>query len=186
MTNPNASDETLALNWEGRGRPDDMPDLDWLVAMEEIRLLKARRDRYVDANDWDALEAVHAPDHVSYGPDGGVWTSAAEMIRNVKLAMPDWTIMHASFDAEIVFDTPTKARGIWAMIDSSVGHATPEGGKDGWKILFGYYYETYEKREGRWLFTSRRWHRHFGVTNGGIIESDERPKGAEGFSKQLR
>ena len=174
------------LNWEGRGRPDDMPDLEWLVAMEEIRLLKARRDRYVDANDWPAVETLHAPDHVSYGPNGDVWTSAAEMIKNVKLAMPDWTIMHASFDAEIVFDTRTLARGIWAMLDSSVGHEAPTGGADGWRILFGYYYETYEKRDGRWLFTSRRWHRHFGVTSEGAIAATERPKGAAGFTKKLR
>ena len=75
---------------EQRSRPDGMSDLEWLVALEEIRQLKARRDRYLDAHDWDAYEALHAPDHVSqHAPDpstgleGEPWTSAAEMMRNM-------------------------------------------------------------------------------------------------------
>ena len=69
---------------EPQGRPQGMSDIEWLVALEEIRQLKARRDRYVDAHDWAALEALHAPDHVSHhasgaAPGGGVRRS--ELLR---------------------------------------------------------------------------------------------------------
>lgn len=107
---------------EKQGRPETMSDMDWLVALEEIRQLRARRDRYVDAHDWDAYEALHAPDHVSDhrgGLDGvaSAWTSAAEMIENLRSnrVMNEGVTVHHSYDPEIIFETPTKARGIWAM-----------------------------------------------------------------------
>jgi hypothetical protein len=185
MSNPAEPADPLKLAWEGRGRPDDMPDLDWVVALEEIRLLKARRDRYTDACDWTALEALHAPEHVSV-LDGKSMNSASEMIRTIRPLMEGRTIMHASCDSEIVFDTPTSVRGIWAVVDSSVANPSAAGGDDMWKILFGYYYETYEKRNGRWLFTSRRWHCHFGVTSDGPVLATERPKDSRGFAPGLR
>ena len=76
-------------------RPADMSDLEWLVALEEIRQLKARRDRYVDAHDWDAYQALHAPDHISYHAavpgqaEPVAWTTSEEMIRNVKHIMTE-------------------------------------------------------------------------------------------------
>jgi hypothetical protein len=137
-----------------------MSDLEWLVALEEIKQLKARRDRYVDSHDWEAYESLHAPDHVSHNDGYPPWTSAAEMVKNVKAIMRDTITAHHSYDAEIIFDSPTKARGIWAMLDASV---SSDSGENKWGIVFGYYYESYEKRDGRWLFTSRRWQRYIGT-----------------------
>ena len=55
---------------EANGRPETMSDIEWLVAIEEIKQLKARRDRYCDAHDWAGYESLHAPDHVSHhAPD---------------------------------------------------------------------------------------------------------------------
>jgi hypothetical protein len=171
-----------------QGRPQDMSDIEWLVAMEEIRQLKARRDRYVDAHDWDGYESLHAPDHVSHhAPDatlGGqppAWNSAAEMVANVRKIMVDGMItVHHSYDPEIVFETPTKARGIWAMTTASVSKG--DGGKPGWGISYGYYYETYEKRDGRWLFTTRRWQRYFGMDPDGVTFPSEPLKGSDAFA----
>lgn len=151
-------------------RPEGMSDLDWLVAMEEIRQLKARRDRYVDAHDWDGYASLHAPDHVSHhAPDPTLgsapepWTSVEQMMENIRRQMPDkdFHSAHHSYDPEFRFETPTKARAIWAMTAATV--AKDADGKALWNIGYGYYYETYEKRDGQWLFTSRRWQRHFGV-----------------------
>jgi hypothetical protein len=173
---------------EQRGRPEGMSDLEWLVALEEIRQLKARRDRYLDAHDWDAYEALHAPDHVSqHAPDpstgleGEPWTSAAEMMRNTRsmLTGAHAITAHHSYDADIVFDTPTKARGVWAMSAAHVFKG-PDG-EPGWQISHGYYYETYEKRDGCWLFTKRRWRRHFGTGSEGVIFPSEPVKGSDAF-----
>ena len=161
---------------ERRSRPEGMSDLEWLVALEEIRQLHARRDRYIDAHDFDAYEALHAPDHVSHhAPDpkneveARPWRSAAEMMENVRKIMSEQkpiTIHHA-YDPEIVFETPTKARGLWAMTAASVFR--DKEGKPGWEISYGYYDETFEKRDGRWLFTSRRWQRYLGTGSDGVV-----------------
>lgn len=150
-------------------RPEAMSDIEWLVALEEIRQLKARRDRYVDAHDWDGYASLHAPDHVSHhAPDPKMglvpepWTSVDKMIENIRKHMPEgFHSAHHSYDPEIHFDTLTRARGIWAVTAASV--TTDSEGDVVWGISYGYYFETYEKRDGQWLFTSRRWQRHIGV-----------------------
>ena len=170
------------------GRPAEMSDLEWLVALEELRQLKARRDRYVDAHDWDAYQALHAPDHVSYhadvpGADQPVaWTSSEEMIRNVRKIMTEThsMTMHHSYDAEIVFDTPTKARAIWAMTAAQVAQGAD--GEPSWQITYGNYYETYEKRDGRWLFTTRRWHRYLATGSDGVVFPQQPIQGSDAFA----
>ena len=124
-----------------------------LVALEEIGLLKARRDRAADTKDWALYESLHAPDHVSENGDYGRWTTAAEMIANVRKSMEHLTTLHHSHSPEIEFDSPTRARGVWAMEGMSFWQ---QDGADHWFQAFGHYFETFEKRNGRWLFTSRR------------------------------
>lgn len=174
---------------EKRGRPADMSDLEWLVALEEIRQLKAQRDRYVDAHDWDGYLSLHAPDHVSHhapdretGLQTAPWRSSEEMVRNVRSIMDreDYHTVHQSFDPEFIFDTPISARAIWAMSAAELyGDPCPD---QKWKVSWGYYHESYEKRDGRWLFTSRRWHRYFGTGSDGPIAPLQRPPGSDAFS----
>lgn len=170
-----------------QGRPAEMSDIEWLVALEEIRQLKARRDRYVDAHDWDAYQALHAPDHVSYhaaipGEEEPVaWTSSEEMIRNVRKIMTeiDTITVHHSYDPEIVLDTLTSARGIWAMTAAKVAEGLD--GKPAWQITYGNYYETYEKRDGQWLFTTRRWHRYLATGSDGVVFPQDPIRGSDAF-----
>lgn len=163
---------------EANGRPEGMSDIEWLVALEEIRQLKARRDRYADAHDWEAYEALHAPDHVSHNDGQEPWTSSKEMIENVSRLMDDMITIHHSYDPEITFDSPNKARGIWAMTDAAV---SKNGDRDNWTIGYGYYYETYEKRDGRWMFTTRRWHNYFSTDSDGVNFPKDAPKGSNAF-----
>jgi hypothetical protein len=175
------------------GRPEGMSDIEWLVALEEIRQLKARRDRYVDAHDWDGYASLHAPDHVSHhAPDPKLglepepWTSVGQMMDNIRRQMPeDFFTAHHSYDPEINFETPTKARGIWAM--TTGGAFNHANGEPGWSISYGYYFETYEKRDGRWLFTTRRWQRYIGMGSQEgseaveVVFPRERLKGSDAF-----
>jgi SnoaL-like domain len=159
------------------GRPDGMSALEWLVALEEIKQLKARRDRFVDAHDYEAYESLHAPDHVSHNKGYPPWTSSAEMITNVRRAMAGLTTAHHSHTPEITFESPTKATGIWAMSGASLWQ---DEGVDRWRINFGYYFESYERRDGQWLFTSRRWDNTFAISSDGVmIPADEAPPAAE-------
>ena len=50
-----------------------------------------------------------------------------------------------------------------------------------WTHDYGYYYVTYEKREGRWMFTTRRWHRYFGNSSDGVNFPKDAPKGSNAF-----
>jgi len=124
-----------------------------LNALEEIKLLKARRDRAADTKDWALYESLHAPDHHSENGDYGTWLSAAEMIANVSASMANLITMHHSHTPEIEFVSPTNARGIWAMTGLSLWM---QGEEQHWFRAFGHYFETYENRGDRWLFTSRR------------------------------
>ena len=111
------------------------------------------------------------------------WTSSKEMIENVSRLMDDMITIHHSYDPEIIFDSPTKARGIWAMTDAAV---SKNGDRDNWTIGYGYYYETYEKRDGRWMFTTRRWHNYFSTSSDGVNFPKDAPKGSNAFDDKLR
>jgi len=131
----------------------DFSDLEQLLAREEIKLLKARRDRAVDTKDWGLYRALHADDHVSHNQGFERWESADVMIENVKALLGrDRTTVHHSHTPEITFESSTKAKGIWAMedliFDTDSGELLIHG--------FGFYHETYESRDGTWLFTSRQ------------------------------
>ena len=130
-----------------------LSDIERLKALAEIKLLKARRDRAADTKDYELYESLHAPDHVSENGDYGRWTTAAEMIRNVRKSMENLTTLHHSHSPEIEFVTATKAKGIWAMEGMSFWE---QDGAQHWFQAFGHYHETYEKRNCRWLFTWRR------------------------------
>jgi len=139
-----------------------MTELEQLLALEEIKLLKARRDRAVDTKDWDLYLSLHAHDHVSHNEGFPRWGSAQEMIENVReLLGPDRISVHHSHTPEITFESPTKAKGIWAMEDMIFDAETKELLIHG----FGFYHETYENRDGQWLFTSRRLRRTHVRTN---------------------
>jgi hypothetical protein len=130
-----------------------MTDIERLVAVEEIKLLKARRDRACDTQDWALYRALHADHHVSHNQGYERWESADVMIENVKALLDKTrTTVHHSHTPDITFDSPTTAKGIWGMedliFDTESGELLIHG--------FGFYHETYEKFDGKWLFTSRQ------------------------------
>ncbi|WP_298692831.1 nuclear transport factor 2 family protein [uncultured Sphingomonas sp.] len=152
----------------------DMSPVETLIALEEIKLLKARRDRAVDSKDWDTYLALHAPDHQSHNDGFDHWKTAAEMIANVKrlLAHTKATVHH-SHTPEISFDSATRANGIWAMEDNIFWM---QGDEEHWLQGFGFYHETYEKRDGTWLFTSRRLKRTHVHMSPGAVPPSARPE----------
>jgi SnoaL-like domain len=131
---------------------DSLSGIAKLQALEEIKVLKARRDRAADTKDWVLYESLHAPDHRSINGDYPPWTTAKEMIANVSAIMSGLITMHHSHTPEVTFVSATAARGIWAMKGLSLWK---QGREDHWFKAFGHYFETYEQRDGVWLFTSR-------------------------------
>jgi hypothetical protein len=133
---------------------DEMSDLERLVAIEEIKRLKARRDHAVDTKDWDAYESLHAPDATSQteGVDQP-WTSLAQMRAEISSRLHGVRTVHQSHTPNITFESRDRAHGVWAMEDMLFWK---QGSDDHWYHGYGYYYETYERRDGRWVFVKRR------------------------------
>jgi hypothetical protein len=154
-----------------------MSDIERLVAVEDIRVLCARRNRYSDAKEWDALEALHAPEHHSSNDFAPPWTSAAETIANTRAILERVHVVHQSYSPEITVESPSKASGVWGM--TVIAEWTQED-EQHWYIGVGYLFETYEKRDGKWLFTSRRETLNFVKRSpGGILPTEERPGQAD-------
>ncbi|MFC3175418.1 nuclear transport factor 2 family protein [Novosphingobium bradum] len=126
-----------------------------LLAIEEIRKVKARRCRAVDTKDWDLYRDCHTVDCKSYalGSDADPVVGNEAMTQSVRKATEGKRTNHHVHNPEIELTSDTTATGIWAMEDVLFWE------KDGkTKCLHGYghYHETYEKVAGRWLIASRR------------------------------
>ena len=100
-----------------------------------------------------SVRALHADHHVSHNDGHERWEGADKMIEAVKAVLDKGrTTVHHSHTPDITFPSPTTAKSIWGMedliFDSETGELLIHG--------FGFYHETYEKIDGKWLFTSRQ------------------------------
>lgn len=142
-----------------------MDPVEKLLAIEDIRLLKARYFRFMDTKDWAGLATIFADDATydatnalrnGNGPDsqhqqlGAEWNNVggANIAAFVRAAVEPLTTVHHGHMAEIEILSPTTARAVWAMED------VVREVKDGVLIRelrgYGHYWETYVKRDGRW------------------------------------
>jgi hypothetical protein len=144
---------------------DQMTDLERLVATDEIKRLKAMRDYCVDTRDWDTYETLHAPDATSQSE--GVdqpWTSVKHMREDISARLHGVRSVHQSHTPNITFESRDRAKGIWAMEDMLFWK---QGEADHWLHGYGYYHETYERLDGRWVFKTRRLERLYVHTSPG-------------------
>jgi hypothetical protein len=129
-----------------------MDAVEKLLALEEIRKVKAKRCRAVDQKDWELYIECHTPDCRSNvaGPGGAV--GARAMAEGVAKQLEGRTSIHHVHTPEIDFTSDTTAKGTWAMEDMLWWTVD---GQERWLHGYGHYFETYEKRDGRWLISSR-------------------------------
>jgi hypothetical protein len=132
---------------------DKTSDIQRLIDIEEIKRLKSRRDRAVDMKDWQTLEELHAPDHHSYVEGFPPWTSAAEMIKNIRESLSEVISVHQCHTPDITFESSSRAKGIWAMEDYL---SWRQGEEEHWLRGYGFYEEIYEKRDGGWVYVWRK------------------------------
>jgi len=134
-----------------------MTRLERMVALEEIFRLKGRRDRALDTKDWETYIALHVPEHISENEGEQPRHGARENAQGVARILEGVLTVHHSHTPEIVFESPTTARGVWGMEDILVDEASKRLLLHG----FGFYHERYEKRDGEWLFCWRQLRRTF-------------------------
>ncbi len=127
-----------------------MTEIEKLLAMEEIRALKARYFRCVDTKDWDGFGAVLADDaELDVSEAGWKLEGRDKIVDTVRSRLQEAVTVHHGHCPEINVTSPTTAEGIWAMEDllrwddrSASAKAALHG--------YGHYHETYRKIDGAW------------------------------------
>ena len=97
-----------------------MDPVERLLALEEIKALKARYFRFVDTKDWDGLEGLFTTDaELDFGDDmpGGVLRSAAAFRQMASKSLAGCVSVHHGHCPEIELTSDTTASGVWAMED---------------------------------------------------------------------
>jgi hypothetical protein len=131
--------------------------LERLLALEEIRTLKARYWRYVDTKQWQAFAELftfdatftdHSADFACSGREG--------IVADISGSLAAVTSFHSGLQSELEITSPDSARGIWAMQDYLI---YPPGARHATSPLpvasvrgYGHYVEEYLRVGGRWLF----------------------------------
>lgn len=137
-----------------------MDAIERLLALEEIRALKARYCRLLDTKDWDGFAALFTEDAVldvredtGQPPIAGI----AGILAQVRFAVIDAASSHQVHTGEIELAGPDAAKAMWAMQDRVVwrpgkspipGVASITG--------FGQYHESYRREGGVWKIAALR------------------------------
>ncbi len=144
-----------------------MDKLDKLIAIEEIKRLKAQYIRYMDTKNWEKVSEIWAPDATFDVRAGGQMDAESEDTRDDKFvreglvsgrvaimalmqefAPPGMLSVHIGHTPDIEILSETTAKGIWGLEDT----VTWESGVP-YKSLHGYghWHDTYERVQGRWF-----------------------------------
>lgn len=135
-----------------------MDAIEKLLALEEIKQLRAKYWRTLDTKQWEEWGSVFTEDCTLLS-DAGVSTGGGdpetrpivstrkEMVASVSKSLHQAVTVHMGHFPEIEFISDTEARGIWPMEDI-VEHATR------WSQGHGHYHDTYRKVDGKWLISS--------------------------------
>lgn len=135
-----------------------LEDLARLIAIEEIKNLKARYFRCVDTKDWSGLRSVFTDDAVleipenfenPFGPD--------DFVEMVAAALANAVSVHHGHMPEIEILSDDRARAIWAMNDLLLFPPGDAGLVGACSIVGdGHYHETYQRADGNWRIASLR------------------------------
>ena len=149
-----------------------MDDVRRLLAIEDIRQLKARYYRCMDTKDWEGLAKVFAPDAIfdlrevnsvrhpltglwepPYGGEADVHRGHAAVLKMIRDAVTKLITVHHGHMGEVEITSDTTARAIWAMEDViSNAPGEPAMHLHG----YGHYHDTYVKLDGGWAIQTTR------------------------------
>lgn len=134
-----------------------METIERLAAIEDIRMLKARYWRAIDARDWDAWHACFTADARFEFPELDSSSGAGEFIPWTIAFLEGSQSIHRGYAPEIDVTGPDDATGIWAFEDriwwnpavpNSAGLASLQGD--------GHYHDRYRREHGVWKIASTR------------------------------
>lgn len=131
-----------------------MGSLEQLLAIEDIRSVKARYCRMLDTKDWDCFAALFTEDavmDVSQDTGNPPITGIPALLDQVKFAVANAATSHQVHTPEINLSGPDTAEAIWAMQDRVVWQAGTSPVPGVTSITgYGQYHERYRRVDGVW------------------------------------
>ena len=130
-------------------------ELSDLIAIEEIKQLKARYFRLMDQGHWEEFAQLFTDDvEQSWQPAPGEPSAGAKgrdaVVAYIRDSVAGMRSVHHGHMPEIDITSETTATGVWALYDyCSQGEAVIFNGA-------GYYRDLYVKQDGRWRIRSTR------------------------------
>jgi hypothetical protein len=129
-----------------------------LIAIEEIKRLKARYFRFIDLQDWASFATLFTDDAVMDMREGMPERDAEDSVLRGPLEISAFAretvgavghTVHHGYMPEIEILTDTSATGIWAMSD----RLRRVDGLRGVVVFtgFGHYHDSYARVDGDWL-----------------------------------
>ena len=140
-----------------------MNDSERLLALEEIKQLKARYFRFMDTKDWAGMRTVFTDDVVTdfrnsteHYDERLLMTGADIYLKSLSAVLTGVTTTHHGHTPEIELTSETTAAGIWAMEDMLWVDASQSALPFSFMHGYGHYHETYRRVGGRWQIASTR------------------------------
>ena len=152
-----------------------MEPVETLLAIEEIKKLKARYFQRLDFKDWEGLanlftsDAVidysghprdlieqHGRDEIKLAPEAWVFTGGKAAVRFLSPLLADVVSVHHGHDPQVTVTGPDSATGFWSLYDRLEF-------KDEVYHGYGHYQEEYRLVDGRWLISRLVLTRHRSV-----------------------
>ena len=139
-----------------------MDDLARLVAIEDIKLLRAKYCRSIDSHDFARLGTILTEDFLlDMSPTSEVLGTAVQPVhgRAAVLAMMEQgfsqlkMLLHIVTIPEIEFQDDDHATGVWRQ-ETFIKENRPD--IPGTGIAYATVFDTYRKEDGRWLIASVR------------------------------
>jgi hypothetical protein len=125
-----------------------MNDVERLLALEEIRALKARYCRCIDARDWETWRTCFTDDVAFYASKMPL-VGVDALIEFGQEYLRGATSVHQVHSPEIEFASDTEANGVWALHDILLWPAPNEHGVTS-MVGYGNYRERYRHVDGAW------------------------------------
>ena len=136
-----------------------METIDRLLALEEIRMMLARRVRCIDEKDWDGFADCYTDDAISWSfqsldKEGEATIGNRVIADRVAESLKLMTTAHQIHLPEIEVTGPDNATGIVPLEDVLVWQ---QDGTQHWMHGYGHYWQSYVKQaDGRWRISEHR------------------------------
>jgi hypothetical protein len=118
-----------------------------LLDIEEIKQLKAKQIRLVDAKQWEAWGREVLADDYQMDGDGGVTEGREKVVASVSKVLAEAKTIHRVYPGEITLTGPNTASALWPMTDYVT--MTLNGAPLNFRG-YGYYHEDYVRTDKGW------------------------------------